>query len=330
MSTRSSNRRPETQGGASGRGMILLAFGCIYLIWGSTYLAIRFAVEAFPPFLTIGTRSLLAGAVLFGLAMARGVARPTARHWRRAALTGGLLFVTGQSTLAWVETFVDSGLAALVLAIIPVWMILLQLRQKRPGARAVGGVVLGLGGVAILVAPGSAGIAAVDPLGGVLLLACGLSWAIGSLASRSGLPSDSMMSTALQLVAGGALACVAGAAFGELGRVEASAFTARPLLAFAYLTVFGSLVTFSAYSWLLTRCEPASVGSYAFVNPAIAVLVGWAFGGEALSASVLLATGVIVAGVYLVVTSRPSSRRSPCDDPPCLEGPKKVAPATTV
>ncbi len=314
----------------SERGLIWLAFGCIYFIWGSTFLAIRFAVEAFPPFLTVGTRSLVAGVVLFALAMARGVERPTARHLRRAALTGGLLFAGGQSSLAWAETFVDSGLAALVLAVIPVWMMLLQLHEKRPGVRAIVGVVLGLGGVAILVAPSSGGVAAVHPLGALLLLVSGLSWSLGSLASRSGLPSNVMLAASLQLLAGGGLACLAGVFMGELGRVEASAFTARPLLAFAYLTVFGSLVTFSAYSWLLGRCEPAAVGSYAFVNPAVAVLIGWAFGGEALSAAVLVATAVIVAGVYLVVTARPTLRHSPHGEAECLAGAgeKNIGPSS--
>ena len=314
-----SDSKPTPGSGLADRGLIWFAFGCIYLIWGSTFLAIRFVVEAFPPFLAIGLRCASAGVVLFALARMRGVGEwPTMAQWRRGALSGGLLFVTGQAVLAWVEKSVDSGVAALILAVIPVWMILLQLHQKRPGFRAVAGVTLGMAGVAILVVPGS-GEAVVDPLGGVLLLACGLSWAIGSLVSRSGLPGDSMTATSLQLIAGGGLAMLVGGLLGEVGQLEVSAFTPRPVLAFLYLMVFGSLVTFSAYSWLLTRCEPAAVGSYAFVNPAVAVLLGWAFGGETISAMVLVAAAVIIAGVYLVVTARPTTRHAPGVDVVCLE-----------
>ncbi len=287
----------------SERWLILLAFGCIYFIWGSTYLAIRFAVETLPPFMMVMGRCLVAGGVLYAWARLTGAQRPTPSHWARGVLTGGLLFGGGQAVLAGVERTVDSGLAALVLATIPVWMIVLQLSSQRPTARTIAGVVLGLGGVAILVTPGS-GVAAVDPLSGALLLLCSLSWAIGSLVSRSGLPSSSALSTALQLLGGSLVSGLISLASGELGELNVAILTPKSLFAFAYLTVFGTLVTFTAYSWLLGRCDAAAVGSYAFVNPVVAVLVGWAFGGEALSVIMIVAAVVIVAGVYLVVTSK--------------------------
>lgn len=227
------------------------------------------------------------------------------------------MFVGGQAMLAAVERFVDSGLSALVLATIPVWMILLQIRRERPRRRTIAGIMLGLSGVALLVVPRAGAAAAVDPLGGAMLLLAALSWAIGSLASRSAeLPAGSVLATSLQLLAGGVLAALVGGLAGELGELAAAAVSARSLLAFAYLTTFGTLVTFSAYTWLLERCEPAVVGSYAFVNPVVALAMGWAVGGETLSAGALAAAAVIVAGVYLVVTSGAGRRPAGSAPPP--------------
>ncbi len=302
------------------RATLLAAFGCIYFIWGSTYLAIRFAVETLPPFLMVAGRCLIAGAVLFAWASrGRGPLALTARHWRAAAWTGGLLFAGGQAMLATVERFVDSGLSAVVLATIPVWMILLQLHRKRPGGRTIVGVVLGLGGVALLVVPQAGSGAAVEPLGAALLQLAAVSWAVGSLASRSAsLPAGSALPTALQLLAGGAAAALVGVLSGELGELGSAAVSGRSLLAFAYLTVFGTLVTFTAYAWLLNHCEPAVVGSYAFVNPVVALGLGWALGGEELSAGSLAAAAVIVAGVYLVVTTGARRRAArPAPPEPC-------------
>ena len=289
--------------GKASRGAILLAFGCTYFIWGSTYLAIRYAVETLPPFLMVGSRCLVAGTVLFVWARIQDRPWPELRHWRAAALTGTLFFVGGQGLLAWVERFVESGLAALFLAMIPVWMILLQARRKRPGPRTTAGVVLGLGGVALLIVP--AGGVAVDLLGGSLLLLSAFCWAVASLVSVSApRPDSDVLTTALQLLAGGCAAVIAGAITGELAGLSVGALSTRSLLAFAYLTVFGSLVTFSAYRFLLSHREPAAAGSYAFVNPMVAVIVGWAVGGETLTATTIVAGTVIVAGVYLVVTAQ--------------------------
>ncbi len=297
------NRQIRT-GPNSDRLLVLAAFACVYFIWGSTYLAIRFAVEAMPPFLMVAGRCFSAGAVLYAWARLRGDGKPTVSHWWAGVLTGGLLFAGGQSVLARVEQFVDSGLAALVLATIPAWMIVLQLRQKRPDLRTVIGVVLGLSGVGLLVIPSSGSGAAVDPLGALLLTFAALSWAMGSLVARKALPASSVLTTALQLLGGGIVSALVGLATGEVAGLATVELTARSILAFAYLTVFGTLVTFTAYAWLLNRCEPAAVGSYAFVNPVVAVVFGWAFGGESMSTMTLLAAAVIVSGVYLVVTGK--------------------------
>ncbi len=286
----------------------VLAFGCIYLVWGSTYLAIRFAVEALPPFLMAGGRCLVAGFVLLIWARLSGTAPATSRQWRLAVLPGALFFVGAQGVLSWAERFVPSGAAALLVATMPIWMILLGARRKRPTGRTIAGVVLGLGGVALLVVP--AGEAAgVSPLGGGLVLLAALSWALGSLVSRA-TGETGVLTTALHLLCGGVLACIVGAFRGELAELAAASLSARSLLAFAYLTVFGSLVTFSAYSWLLRRFEPAIVGTYAFVNPVFAVLLGWALGGEALGVMALAAAAGVVVGVYLVVTSNGSKEKA--------------------
>lgn len=312
------------------RLLILAAFACVYFIWGSTYLAIRFAVEALPPFLMVAGRCFISGAILYFWARWTGVAGPTTRNWLAGLLTGSLLFAGGQAILARVEQFVDSGLAALVLATIPAWMIVLQLRQKRPDRRTVVGIVLGLIGVGMLVMPGTGSGSAVDPVGALMLLFCALSWAVGSLVARSALPSSSVLTTAIQLLGGGVATTVIGLGLGEAGELLTAELTARALASFAYLTVFGTLVTFTAYAWLLDRCEPAAVGSYAFVNPVVAVVFGWAFGGESLTAMVLLAAAVIVSGVYLVVTGKKLARTeasgeptvvrmAPPDESPCSE-----------
>ena len=308
----------------------ILAFSAVYLIWGTTYLAIRYAVEVIPPFLLVGTRCLIAGAVLYAWARLRGDTRPSLDAWKKAAVVGALLFVGGQGLVTVAEKTVDSGIAALIVATVPAWFILLQIRQVRPSPRTVAGVSLGLVGVTLLLAPTSGG-AAVDLMGGFLLVLAALTWAIGSLISRSGWKAEpgkktsDAMGTGVTLIAGGTLTFLLGSSTGELGQLASAELSARPILAFVYLTIFGSLAAFSAYTWLLRRFPPAAAGSYTFVNPAVAVVVGWAIGGETLTAATMTATAVIVAGVYLVVTAKPveakqtaaSETVEPCPEPPC-------------
>lgn len=285
----------------------VLAFGCIYFIWGSTYLAIRFAVEGLPPFLMAGGRCLVAGTVLLLWARLSGMPWPRSRQWRGALLPGALFFAGGQGVLSFAERSVPSGLAALVIATVPIWMILLRTHRKRPTGRTLAGVAFGLGGVAFLVFP-AGGVSGVSPLFGGLLVMAALSWALASLISHARGESD-LVTTALHLLCGGVAACFVGVLRGEPAALAAAPLHGRSLLAFAYLTVFGSLIAFSAYSWLLRRFEPPTVGTYAFVNPVIAVLVGWAMGGEELSTAAIAAASGVVLGVYLVVTSKGSKER---------------------
>ncbi|MEZ5332202.1 MAG: drug/metabolite exporter YedA [Thermoanaerobaculia bacterium] len=298
----------------------------VYVIWGSTYLAIRFAVETLPPLLMAGVRFLIAGSLLYGWARWRGVARPTRREWGWSAVVGALLLLGGNGLVCLAETRVPSGLTALLVAMVPLWMVVLE--ALRPGGsapprRVWWGIGLGLVGVAFLVGPSSlVGGEGVDPIGALTLTAATLLWAAGSLVSRgAGLPASPRMSTALQMLTGGGLLVVVGLALGEGGRFDAAAASPKSLLALGYLIVFGALAGFSAYVWLLRVASPALVGTYAFVNPVVAVLLGWALAGEALSPRIGLAAGLIVGAVALItgMRRRPPRRLEPCPPPDPLE-----------
>jgi drug/metabolite transporter (DMT)-like permease len=295
------------------RFQVVLAFLAIYLIWGSTYLAIRFAIETLPPFLMAGMRFIIAGAVLYIWMRARGGAQPPARiHWRNTAIVGGLLLLGGNGGVVWAEQIVPSSLAAVLIATSPLWMVLLgwAWRGSAPGRRVVAGLLLGFAGVVLLVGPGAlSGNGQVDPLGAVVLIGAALAWAIGShFAQRSALPASSLLATAMEMLAGGALLFLAGLVGGEAARVDPSGFSLRSVLAFLYLIVFGSLVGYSAYTWLLRVTTLARASTYAYVNPVVAVLLGWALGGEQLTPQTLLATAVTLSGVVLIITQQAQSR----------------------
>jgi drug/metabolite transporter (DMT)-like permease len=291
------------------RARVLLAFAAVYLIWGSTYLAIRFAIETLPPFLMAGSRFLAAGTVLYAWARWRGAAAPSRRHWRSAAIVGGLLLLGGNGAVVWSEQRVASGLAALLVCTVPLWMVVLpgfRPGGTRPPATVLGGVALGLAGVALLVGPGRlAGAEGVDPLGALALIAGSFLWSMGSLyARRAPLPAAPLLGTAMEMLCGGALLLVAGLLTGEVARLDPAAVSPRSALALLYLTVFGSLVAFSAYVFLLRATTPARVSTYAFVNPVVAVVLGWAFAGEPVTSRTLLAAAVIVSGVMLITLRR--------------------------
>ena len=283
------------------RGRLLLAFAAIYLVWGSTYLAIRFAIETIPPFLVAGARHVAAGALLYAWARGRGATAPTRAQWLTAAGLGGLMLLGGNGAVTWSEQRVPSGLAAVIVATVPLWIVLLE--GKRPSRRVALGIVLGLAGIGLLVGPGEiAGAGRIDPLGALVLVGGSLSWAIGSLRGRTaGLPASPQVSTAAQMLTGGGLLLVLGLAAGELPRLLASDVSPRSLSAVAYLVVFGSLIGFSAYVWLMRVAAPARVATYAYVNPVVAVALGAAFGGEPLTLRTLLASAVIVLAVIAIV-----------------------------
>ncbi len=289
--------------------MIALALLAVYVIWGSTYLAILFAIDTIPPLTMAGIRFLVAGGLLYGLLRLRGYPAPTKVHWVSAAIIGTLLLGFGNGGVTWAEQRVPSGVAALILAGTPAWMVILDwLRPggRRPGRRVVAGVLLGLAGIAVLVlAGGDPRADGIDPIGVIVVLASSVSWAVGSILSRFlRVPASAMQVTAMQMIAAGAVLTAGGAAAGEWPRVNLGAITGSSLLAFAYLVVFGSWIGYSAYVWLLRATTPAVASTYAYVNPAIAVLLGWAIAGESVDRWMIGAMALIVGGVAMITVPR--------------------------
>lgn len=282
-----------------------LALAAVYLVWGSTYLAIRFAVETLPPFLMAGTRFLVAGSLLYGWRRAAGFPRPTVAQWRAAAVVGGLMLLGGNGGVVWAEQWVESGTAALMVASVPLWMVLLD--WARPGGRAPrpavwAGIAVGLVGVALLF--GAPTVDARYTAGWVVLLLASIAWAAGSLYSRSAVLPAPLLATGMQMLAGGALLVLAGIGTGELAGVDPTRFSARSILALGYLIVFGSLIGYTAYVWLLRVTAPALASTYAYVNPVVAVFLGWLLAGERITPRIVLASLVIVGGVALITTAR--------------------------
>ena len=287
------------------RSQLILGFALVYVIWGSTYLGIRFAIASMPPLLMCGVRYVIAGLILYSVLRYNGAPQPTRVHWKSALLLGGLLLLGGNGLVCLAEQVVPSGVTALIVAAVPLWMVLLSALDRKvwPRVLVVAGVFLGVVGIGLLVLPGFSGIQDhVNPWGAATLLVATFSWATGSLyAPRALLPASSMLGTGMEMIGGGVLLLVAGSLSGELTRLDLGGITLKSLLALAYLIAFGSLLGFTAYVWLLKHTTPARASTYAFVNPVIAVLLGWALAGEQLTLRVALATVVIVAAVALIL-----------------------------
>ncbi len=297
------------------RVKLIAAFGAVYLIWGSTFLAIRYAIETMPPLLMAGVRFIVAGAMLFAWAAIRERARPTRAHWIGTAIVGGLLLTGGNGAVSWSEQFVPSGLAALVVANTPLWMVLFEWARPggdRPTAPVLGGIALGFIGLVLLVGPGDLlGRTAVDPASAIVLLCGTLAWAAGSIYSRSlDLPRSPRMSTGMQMLAGGALLIILGLLTGEGPRVDVGAISLKSALALAYLVFFGAIIGFTAYIWLLTVSTAARVSTYAYVNPVVALILGWALADEPLTGRTILAAGVILSGVAVITFAKSRARGS--------------------
>jgi drug/metabolite transporter (DMT)-like permease len=289
--------------------MVLIAFLALYLIWGSTYLGIRFAIESLPGFLMAGVRFVVAGAVLYAWTRWQGAPAPTLHQWRISAIVGGLLLVGGNGGVVWAEHRVDSGLTALLVATVPFWFALFDwLRPDgvRPGGGTILGLALGFAGIVMLVKAGETSAAArIDLPGTLVLVLATISWAGGSIFSRqrpTGL--SAMLGSAMQMLAGGAMLLIVGTVSGEWSDLAGRSVTLRSVLALGYLIVFGSLVGYTAYTWLLRVSTAARVATYAYVNPIVAVVLGWALAGEALNRWMLLAAGVIIAGVVSITASK--------------------------
>ncbi len=281
---------------------VAAALATIYLVWGSTYLAIRVTDRTMPPLLMSSVRFLIAGVALYAFA-SRGRARPTLREWRAAAIVGAALLCVGNGGVAWVETRLESGLAALIVAVIPLWFAVMDRAffGRRLSAPAIAGLVVGFGGVALLVHPGGGG----DVLPMLALLVTTAAWAGGSLYARgAALPASPLLSASMQMLAASAFLAVAGLAKGEVRGIHTDTFSTKPVIAFVYLVLVGSLIAFSAYAWLLKNVRVSVVSTYAFVNPVIAVALGTVFLNEAIGWSTVAAGAAIVVAVVLIVTAR--------------------------
>ena len=294
---------------------VVLAFAAIYLIWGSTYLAIRYAVETIPPLLMMAARHFTAGIALYAWLRFRGTPAPLRIHWRNAAIAGGFFFLGSHGTLAWAEQKVPSGLAALLCATLPLFIVVLAkfMGKKRDlSSKVIAGLVLGFVGVAVLIGPAALHAdSALSLAGAAVVLLASLLWAVGTMYTQSAwLPSSPSLSSAMQMVTGGLLLLLVGLATGETREIHLSALTLKSVLALAYLTVFGSLVAFTAFTWLHKVSSPTRNSTYAYVNPVVAVFVGWLLAGEPVGFRTLAATAIILSGVALVNTAAPESTES--------------------
>lgn len=286
---------------------LILGFATVYLVWGSTYLAIRFAIESIPPLLMAGTRFVLAGTLLYIFARKKNEPQPTLRHWRNAAIIGAFLILGGNGCVTWAEQRVPSGLTALLVSTVPLWMTILAWLFEKPrqkiGLPVIAGLVLGFVGVAFLVGPDKIHNGdSVDLFGAGILVLGSLSWAIGSLyARRAELPS-SLTATAMEMIMGGFIQLAVSFLLGEYPLFSFTLLTWRSGLAFLYLLVFGSLIGFTAYIWILQNSTPSKVSTYAYVNPAVAVFLGWLLAAEPLTGRLALAAAFIITAVALITS----------------------------
>lgn len=295
------------------RARLLLAFGIVYLVWGSTYLAIRVGVETIPPFILSGTRNLVAGLLLLTLVRLRGrkattSAHPPFRpsvHWRTAVIMGFLMFALGNAILSWAETRIDSGLAALLVGAIPLWVVLIARFNPWGPTRAITpqkviGVAVGIAGLGLLVWPGAGqdGGLRLDPLAIGLLFIGSIGWAVGTVIAPSlPHPADKFEGSGMTMVMGGAMILLVATVRGEWSALDLGAIPLIGAVCWLYLVVFGSMIAYSAYVYLMANAEATTVATYALVNPVVAVFLGWLLLHEVVTSRMLLATGVIIAGL---------------------------------
>lgn len=288
--------------------LLLIAFAAVYIVWGSTYLAIRIGIESFPPLILAGIRHLAAGLILYPLIRWRTNVRPTTANWRAAVVVGFLLLFAGNGGVCWAEQTVPSGVAALLVATVSLWLVFVD--WLRPGGHkpvpmVILGLLMGFAGMALLVGPAHlGGSQRVDPWGAAVLLFASLAWACGSIyAKHGGMPSSPMLGVAMQSLTGGVILLIAAFFAREFRGLHFAAVSLRSWLALAYLIAFGSGIGFSAYLYILHKSTAARVGTYAFVNPVVALFLGWLIAGEPITLRTALAAAVILTGVILVISA---------------------------
>ncbi|MEA2652552.1 MAG: hypothetical protein QOI85_2273 [Chloroflexota bacterium] len=293
----------------------------VYVVWGSTYLGIAIMIETLPPLLAAGVRYAAAGLIMLGALVAYArvrrsaepIERPTRAHWRSAFIVGTLLLLGGNGGVVLAELYIPSGIAAVMIAAMPIWLSLFDaiLTRRRPSRLVIGGLIAGIIGVAILIAPLEE-LDAINPIGIGLCVLAEVSWAAGSIyARRAPLPRSALLGTGLEMLAGGLVMVLAGSLLGEIGQANVEAFSIRSLVALAYLIVFGSIVAFTAYTWLLANVPVSTVGTYAYVNPIIAVALGAVILNEPITPRTLIASAIIIGAVVAMVSGRPRDVHSP-------------------
>ena len=293
---------------ASNPTRIFAAFTAVYFIWGSTFLAVRIGDESFPPLLVAGIRHLAFGLIFCPVLLWRAKTKPTWAEWRTAAITGFLLLTVGNGGVCLAEERVPSGIAALLVATVSLWMVLidwLRPNGNRPGPRVIVGLILGFAGLAMLVGPWElGGSGRIDPIGVVILGVGSFAWACGSIYSKHGqMPSSPLLGASMQGLTGGIILWLLGGVTGEVHALHLSAVSSHSWIAVTYLTCFGSMIGFSSYMYLLKHSSATRVATYAFVNPVVALFLGWLFLHEAISWRIVLAGAVILAAVLLVITA---------------------------
>ena len=297
---------------------VLLSFGAIYFLWGSTYIFIKWGIATIPPMILAGSRHFLAGLAMYAWIRLRGGEKPTRAQWWSATVLGALMLFGGNGGVTWAQQTVPSGVAALIIAAVPMWMTLLDWlrpRGHRPYGRVIAGLVMGFGGIALLIGPGKFGGDRVDLTGAAILLFASLSWATGSLLSRHmKLPATLVLSIAMQSIAGGVLLLLAAGPAGNWARFSLDAISLRSAISLLYLVIFGSIIGFTCYIWLLKVTTPARVSTYAYVNPLVALFLGWSLGGEAISQRSLLAAVVIISAVVMIVTHKDRVAHVPAEE----------------
>lgn len=308
---------------APARWAVWAAFAAIYLIWGSTYIGIRFAVETIPPFLMGGSRFMMAGLLMMVWALARGAKWPTWSQWRSASIAGFVLFVLNNGALVWAAQHVPSGVLALLIAATPMWMVLLDWWRPsvhgrlaggaRPTNMVFAGLLLGFFGILLLANPTQLGeISPNFAIGVVVTLIGSVAWAAGSLYARQAdMPESPILSTALQLFVGGGLLLALGLASGQAAGFDLAQVTAQSAVSWVYLLIFGSIIGFGSYVWLLRVSTPARVSTYAYVNPVIAVFLGWLLADEPLTPRTMIAAAIIIGSVMLINSTRHRKQAAP-------------------
>ena len=314
----SARRQPST-------AAVALALGLVYIIWGSTYFGIAVMIETMPPLLAAGVRYGTAGALMLGALVVHArfrrdrdaVERPNRAQWRAALIIGTLLLLGGNGGVVLSELFIPSGIAAVLIATVPIWLALFDavLTRRRPSGLVIGGLTAGIVGVAVLLVP-LQGVEGLSPVGIGLCFIAEISWAAGSLyARRAPLPRSLVMTTGMQMLAGGLMLVLAGSLLGEIGRTDVSEFSLSSIVAIVYLVIFGSIVAFTAYSWLLSNVAVSTVGTYAYVNPIVAVALGAIFLHEPITLRTLVATALILGAVVAMVSGRPRDAEEPGPTP---------------